>query len=95
MRKIIRMICVVALLAALVIAAVALIPRLTHTCDNCEKFFLGSGYSANAVSDMITHISGQDDKILCEDCAMREHALEIAAGKTLDDFKNPLFYQED
>ena len=81
--------------AVVVIAVVALlivfVPRLTHNCDNCDKFFIGTGYHANGVSNAVTSIMGQEDKILCEECAAQEHALSIAFGKTLDEFKRPLF----
>lgn len=87
---------VVALAAVVLIAAaVVLVPRLTHACDNCGDFFVGTGYTANAVSDVITSITGQEDKILCEDCAIKEHALEIAMGKSIEDFKRPLFGDEE
>ena len=81
--------------AVVVIAVVALlivfVPRLTHNCDNCDTFFIGTGYHANGVSNAVTSITGQEDKILCEECAAQEHALSIAFGKTLDEFKRPLF----
>lgn len=92
MRSLIRGVIVI---LALVLLAAVFVPRLTHTCDNCETFFLGTGYSANMVSDAITTITGQEDKILCKDCAMQEHAIAIGLGQSLDDFKLPLFYKGD
>ena len=84
------------LFAAIVVAAlVVFIPKLTHTCDNCDKFFVGTGYTANKVSDLITSLTGQEDKILCKDCAAKEHALAIATGKSLKDFRRPLFETKD
>jgi hypothetical protein len=91
MKKPIKAIVTVILLAAIVAAGVIFVPRLANTCDNCGKFFLGSGYTANVVSNTLTTLTGQDDKILCKECAAKEHALAIAAGKSLDDFKRPLF----
>lgn len=70
---------------------VVLVPRLTHHCDNCDTFFFGTGYYANDVSNVVTSLTGQEDKILCEECATQEHALAIAFGKTVDEFKRPLF----
>ena len=80
------------LLAAILVAALVIfVPKLTHTCDNCDRFFVGTGYTANKVSDIITSLTGQEDKILCKDCAAKEHALAIATGKALKDFRLPLF----
>ena len=88
MKKLIRKL----ILAAIVVAALVFFaPKLTHTCDNCDDFFVGTGYTANKVSDIITSITGQEDKILCKDCASKEHALAIATGKSLKDFRIPLF----
>ena len=86
-----RTVIVALAVVVLIAAAVVLVPRLTHACDNCGDFFVGTGYEANVISDAITTITGQQDKILCEDCAIKEHALEIAAGKSVEDFKRPLF----
>lgn len=95
MRKIIRLIGTALVLALLLLVVVSLAPRLVHICDNCDKFFLGTGYSANMISDTITFLSGQDDKILCADCAAQEHAFAIAAGKKLEEFRIPLFPNAD
>ena len=91
MKMPIRSIIVALAVVVLIAAAVVLVPRLTHACDNCGDFFVGTGYTANAVSNVITSITGQEDKVLCEDCAIKEHALEIATGKSIDEFKRPLF----
>ena len=91
MKNMIRFLVAVILVAAIVVAAVIFVPRLTHTCDNCADFFVGTGYSANIVSNALTSLSGESDKILCNVCAAKEHALAIASGKSLNDFKLPLF----
>ena len=36
-------------------------------------------------------VACKDDKILCRECAESDHALEILTGKSLEDFKRPLF----
>lgn len=95
MAKFIRGVVAVILVVAIVAAAVVLLPRVMHYCDNCADFFIGTGYHANAVSNAITGLSGQEDKILCKDCAAKEHALAIAAGKSLKDFQRPLFEQSE
>lgn len=91
MSKTVRAIAAVTAIAILIAALVFFVPRLAHTCDNCGDFFLGTGYRANVISNAITSLSGQESKILCKNCAAKEHALEIAAGKSLDDFKRSLF----
>ena len=75
------------LIAAIVVAGIVFVPKLTHTCDDCDKFFIGAGYEPNIVSDLL---SGQE-QIICKECAEKEHALSIAVGKTVDDFKRDLF----
>ncbi len=95
MRCLFRSITSVLLTVALIATAAVFVPRLAHICDNCDTFFLGTGYTANVASNALTYISGQEDKILCEDCAAKEHALAIAAGKSLSDFKRPLFEEEE
>ena len=91
MRKPMKTIVSVLLIAAVIVAGVIFLPKVIHTCDNCGDTIVGGGYTANAVSNTITSLSGQEDKILCKDCAAKEHALAIAAGKSLEDFKRPVF----
>ena len=84
---------VVVVIALVVSLGVVFCPRLIHRCDNCDKLILGTGYYANVVSNAIGSLTGNAEKILCRDCAAREHAIAIAAGKSLSDFKRPLFEQ--
>lgn len=86
-----RMIAIVVVIALLIASGIVFAPRLVHRCDNCDKLFVGTGYYANVVSNALSALQGNDDKILCRDCAETNHALEILAGKSLDDFKRPLF----
>lgn len=86
-----KIIAIVLIAAILIGAGVVFVPRLVHHCDRCNKFFIGTGYYANALSDALSTLQGKDGKILCSECAQDEHALEILAGKTLDDFRRPLF----
>lgn len=85
---------VIALILVVVIVAAAgiiLVPRLTHHCDNCGQFFFGTGYYANIITNTLTDLAGTDNKILCLDCAVTEHALAIATGSSIKDFERPLF----
>lgn len=75
----------------LVGGGIVLGPQLVHHCSNCDKLFFGTGYYANILSDTISTFTGKEAKLLCKDCAMQEHAIAIAAGKSLKDFKRPLF----
>lgn len=95
MSKIVRSLVAILVVGALVVGGVVFVPRLTHICDNCASFFVGTGYYANAVSNALTSLTGQDSKILCRACAAKEHALAIAAGKSLTDFQCPLFGDDE
>lgn len=95
MKKLTRLIAILVVLVIIAAAAFIFVPKLAHTCDNCGKFFVGTGYKANIVSNAITSLSGEESKLLCKDCAAKEHALAIAAGKSLKDFQLPLFEQSE
>ena len=86
-----RLIALVVVIALLITSGIVFIPRLVHRCDNCDKLFVGTGYYANVVSNTLSSLQGNEDKILCRDCAETNHALEILAGKSLEDFRRPLF----
>ena len=84
MKKIISFILAVVLVAACIV----FIPRLVHSCDSCEKFFVGPGYEGNAVTDTLAN----KDQVLCKECAETYHALEITlGGKTVNDFMKNIF----
>lgn len=82
----------VGILLVLVIAAgVVFVPRLVHRCDNCGKLFVGTGYYPNVVTSTIADLTAQEEKILCGDCAREDHALSLVAGKSIEEFRRPLF----
>lgn len=83
MKKIISLIIVI----AVVIVGIIFVPKITHTCDDCEKFFLGAGYEPNVLEDFIS----DEKQIICKDCAEDQHAIAIAIGKSIDEFKYELF----
>ena len=89
--KIIAIVLVLALLAGI---GVLFGPRLLHTCSNCDSFFVGTGYRANLISNALTSLSGNDSKVLCRACAEKNHAVAILAGKSLEEFRIPLFESE-
>ncbi len=72
--------------AVIAVSAIVFVPRLVHTCDDCGETFFGTGYRPNVISNVLT-----DDQIICENCAARQHAIEIALGYSLDGFKRGLF----
>ena len=78
---------IIVLILALIAAGIVFVPRLCHDCDDCGEFFIGTGYEPNAALGLVA----EDIKVICETCAQEHHALEIAFGKTLEDFKLPLF----
>ena len=61
--------------------------QIVHKCDDCDKVFLGAGYKPNIVDNLFS----SEDKIICKECAEKQHALSIAMGKSVDDFKRDLF----
>lgn len=83
MKKIISLVVVV----AIIIAGIVFVPKIAHTCDDCEKFFLGAGYEPNIVEDLLS----SEDQIICKKCAEKQHALSIAMGKSVEEFKRDLF----
>lgn len=83
MKKIISIV-----LAVVVIAAgIVFIPRLAHTCDDCGKFFIGTGYEPNIVSDLLS----ENEQIICRECAEKQHAVTVIIGKSVEDYKRKLF----
>lgn len=95
MRKLKKLIASLVVIAIVIAAAVIFIPRLTHNCDHCAEFFVGTGYYANVLTNAFTSLAGEEDKVLCKDCAAKEHALAIATGKSLTDFQRPLFEEKE
>lgn len=77
----------IVLVIAVVIAGIVFVPKLTHTCSDCEEFFVGAGYEPNVINDMLS----DETQIICEECAEKQHAIELALGKSLDDFKLDVF----
>ncbi len=83
MKKIVTII----IIAALVVAGIVFGPKLIHTCDDCGKFFIGTGYEPNIVSDVLS----EDELTICKDCAEKQHALSSLIGQDVDDYKKSLF----
>ena len=73
----------IVLVAVIVILGFVFVPKVTHTCSDCGEFFVGTGYEPNALEDLMA----DEEMIICEDCATEQHALSIAMGKSLEDFK--------
>ena len=83
MKKVIPIVIAVVITALIIV----FVPKLAHTCDDCEKFFVGTGYQPNILADVLT----EDQQIICKDCAEKQHQFSTAIGKSLDDYKIPLF----
>ncbi len=82
-----KIVAVIAIIAVLLAAGVVFVPRLTHTCDDCDEFFVGTGYKPNVISDILS----DKEQIICKECAEKQHAIQIALGKSVDEFKRKLF----
>ncbi len=74
-------------LVVIVAAGVVFIPRITHNCDDCGRFFIGSGYEPNVVEGLLA----DEEQTICKGCAEEQHALAILMGKSVNDFKKDLF----
>ena len=83
MKKIIALI----LAVAIIVAGIIFVPKLVHTCDDCEKLFIGAGYEPNVIEDLLS----DKQEIICKKCAEEHHAISIALGKSVEDFKRDLF----
>lgn len=70
-----------------VILAVSIVPKVVHKCDACGEVFFGAAYDPGALNSLM---NDSQEKI-CKDCAAEQHAVALAMGKTLDDFKKPIF----
>ncbi len=75
------------LIIALVCVSIYFAPKLIHKCDDCEKWFIGSGYEASIISDVVS----DDDQTICKSCAEKQHAIELALGQSLENFQKALF----
>ncbi len=75
------------LVVIIVIAGIVFVPKIAHKCDDCEKFFIGAGYEPNVVEDLLS----DTEQIICKECAEEQHALAIAVGKSVEEYKRDLF----
>lgn len=82
-----KIIAIIAIVAVLLSVGVVFVPRLTHTCDDCDEFFVGTGYKPNVISDILS----DKEQIICKECAAKQHAIQIALGKSVDEFKRKFF----
>ena len=83
MKKLIKLLLTIVFICAIVYFA----PKLIHKCDRCETWFVGTGYEANIIADVVS----DDDQTICKDCAEKQHAIETTLGKSLDEYKKKLF----
>ena len=83
MKKLFKLLLTIVFICAIVYLA----PKLVHKCDSCEEWFVGTGYEANVIADVIT----DDDQTICKECAEKQHTIETTFGKSLDDYRKKLF----
>ncbi len=83
---------IVPILVAIIIVLVGVFigPKVVHECADCGETFFGAGYEPSKV---IEFFEGNDDEesVICEKCAEEQHALALAMGDELDDFKKEIF----
>ena len=87
MKKILKLLLSIVVICAIVYFA----PKLVHKCDGCESWVVGPGYKANVIANVIS----DDNQTLCRECAEENHKIEIALGKSVDNYKNDIFDFED
>lgn len=83
MKKFVSLIVII----AVVLLGIVFVPKLLHTCDDCDRIFVGTGYVPNIVTDALS----EKEQIICRECAEKQHAVAIALGKSVDDYKRDLF----
>ena len=83
MRKLFKLL----LTIVVICASVYFIPKLVHKCDDCEKWFAGTGYEANVIADVLS----DDYQTICKSCAEKQHIIETVLSKSLNDYKKKLF----
>ncbi len=79
----VQMLVAVILTAAVVFFA----PKLIHKCDDCGKYFVGTGYKPNAVESLVD----SEQEVICKDCAEKQHALSGVFGGDIEKYRIPLF----
>ena len=83
MKKLFKILLIIVFVCVIVYFA----PKLVHKCDDCEKWFIGTGYEANVIADAIS----DDDQIICKPCAEKQHKIGTTFGKSLEDYRRKLF----
>jgi len=86
-----KLIPITIIIIAIAVCAVIFVPKLFHTCSDCDEFFVGWGYEPNIVADLL---SSDEEQVICEDCAKKQHAIAIGLGKDLSDFQKDYFGEE-
>ena len=62
-------------------------PKLIHKCDDCGKIFVGTGYTPNAVENIVN----SDQEIICKECAEKQHAVAGFFDGDIEDYRRGLF----
>ena len=73
--------------AVVVLVLLLYIPYYVNRCYDCEKVFVGVGYEPNIISEIIN----EHEPVICKECAEKHHVLSIALGKSVEEFRKPLF----
>lgn len=69
------------------LAIIYFAPKLVHKCDDCNKWFVGPGYKANIIANVIS----DDNQTICKDCAEIQHKIEITLGKSISEYRKEVF----
>ena len=71
----------IAIIIILNIIILKVMPEFIHICDDCDKFFIGTGYVSSRVNRL--------DDTICKECAKKQYY--FVPEKILKEFKRKPF----
>ncbi len=73
------------LVVAIIVAAIIIVPKFMHTCDDCEKFFMGYAYEPSILTGLSELVGEEKMEKICKECAEKHHFL--TDPEELDEFR--------
>lgn len=83
MKKLIKGIITILILALIGVYC----PYYIHTCADCDELFFGPGYDSNILVETFS----EEERIICKECAEIHHAVTSLLGKSVEEYRRPLF----
>ncbi len=78
---------VVVIIAVVIAISAVFAPQLCHRCDECDSFFVGTGYKGNVLSDILL----KQKVVICRECAEFQYSIPLSFGMPLENVKYRLF----